>query len=485
MKTRSLLSLHTAAAAALLAWQPVAAHAQSSSPSELLEKGIYTEETKGDIDVAMTIYQQLIGEAKANLSLAAQAQFRLAQCLLKKNRQAEAVAAFEKLIRDFPGETELIAKARQHLPGELTIGPIPWVDGERLQMNLTLGGGLDIGTLELRADRVESGGKPAWRVGRRMATGGGGGQMLSSVEVDHTTFQPISSYWKMTLLGAATGTYKPGEVEVRKEGEADARTVRPDKVVYDNEQVMHMLRLLPLEVGYKTNIPVLTTLGGGTVIPIGVEVPKKVTVEVPAGTFECFEVALSVAQTFWVSADEHRYLVKFDAGGALANLASISQRKPGDPIAFRDDTLGVMLTTPADWVIHVQKSEKKSPIVHLVDPNAEAEHIGLHLKVTDSLAAAVRQTPRAFADHEIQDFAKELQDFKVRPNSWRNYNISGRPGIAFLADYTESGKAKVLLSIYAIGAKNCENFTLACVPEKLDGLTRSFDQIIASYRATK
>jgi hypothetical protein len=485
MKTRSLLSLHTAVAAALLAWQPASATAQSSSPSELLEKGIYAEETKGDIDVAMTIYQQLIGEARANLSLAAQAQLRLGQCLLKKNRQTEAVAAFEKLIRDFPGEKELVAKAREYLPGELTLGPIPWVDGERLQMNLTLGGGLDIGALELRADLVDSGGKKAWRVGRRMATGGGGGQMLSTVEVDPATFQPSSSYWKMTILGAASGTFKTGEVEIRKEGEPDPKTVRSDKVVYDNEQVMHMLRLLPLEVGYKTTIPVLTTLGGGAILPIGVEVPKKVTVEAPAGTFECFEVVLSVGQSFWVSDDEHRYLVKFDAGGALAHLASISQRKAGSPTAFRDDDLGVIMTAPADWVFHVQRNEKKSPIVHMIDPTADAEHIGLHIKNTDSLPTAARQAPRAFADHDVQSLAKNVQDLKVRPNSWKNYNISGRPGIAFLADYIESGKPKVILSVYAIGAKNCENFTLACRPEKLDALTKSFDQIIASYRATK
>src|SRR6476469_2808552 len=138
MKTKTPALLHAALAAALLASQPFEARAQSSSPSELLEKGIYAEETKGDIDVAMTIYQQLIGEAKANLSLAAQAQFRLAQCLLKKKREPEAVAAFQKLIHDFPEEKELIAKAREYIPGDLVLGPIPWVDGERLTLALTL-----------------------------------------------------------------------------------------------------------------------------------------------------------------------------------------------------------------------------------------------------------------------------------------------------------------------------------------------------------
>ena len=135
------------------------------------------------------------------------------------------MAAFEKLIRDFPNEKELVAKAREHLPAEIALGPVPWVDGERLQLTLTLAAGMEIGTMELRADLVEVDGRKAWRVGRRMT---GGGEMVSSVDVEAETFLPITSYWKHTLLGEATAVFKPGEVEMRKPG-ADPTTVRPDK----------------------------------------------------------------------------------------------------------------------------------------------------------------------------------------------------------------------------------------------------------------
>src|SRR6266511_6438386 len=113
MKTKHLAILHSVLLAASLALQPSIARGDSTSPSELLEKGIYAEETKGDLEGAITIYQQLVAEAKTNQSLAAKAQLRLGQCLLKKNRQNEAMAAFEKLIRDFPNEKELISKARE------------------------------------------------------------------------------------------------------------------------------------------------------------------------------------------------------------------------------------------------------------------------------------------------------------------------------------------------------------------------------------
>src|SRR3954452_18197984 len=86
------------AAAILVPVPPVIA--ASASPSELLEKGIYSEETKGDLDAAIVLYQQVVAEVKVGQSLAAQAQFRLAQCYQKKNNTGEANAAFEKRIHD-------------------------------------------------------------------------------------------------------------------------------------------------------------------------------------------------------------------------------------------------------------------------------------------------------------------------------------------------------------------------------------------------
>ncbi len=57
--------------------------AMADSLAERLERGIYTEETVGDLDAAKDIYQQIVADAESDRVVAAQAQFRLAQCLLK------------------------------------------------------------------------------------------------------------------------------------------------------------------------------------------------------------------------------------------------------------------------------------------------------------------------------------------------------------------------------------------------------------------
>ena len=52
----------------LLALTSILATAQmatAASPSDLLEQGLYSEETKGDVDAALKLYQQVVAEAKA------------------------------------------------------------------------------------------------------------------------------------------------------------------------------------------------------------------------------------------------------------------------------------------------------------------------------------------------------------------------------------------------------------------------------------
>jgi len=60
------------------------------SPSDTLEQGIYSEETKGDLDGAMQLYQKVITQAKADQASAAQAQYHLGVCYYKKKDFSDA-----------------------------------------------------------------------------------------------------------------------------------------------------------------------------------------------------------------------------------------------------------------------------------------------------------------------------------------------------------------------------------------------------------
>src|SRR5258706_9542151 len=90
--------------------------AQAVSAAELLEKGIYTEETKGELKAAIGIYQQIVDDPGAEPSLIAQAQMRLGLCELKLGNKPQAISALERLTREFPDKDKLLAIIEQHMP---------------------------------------------------------------------------------------------------------------------------------------------------------------------------------------------------------------------------------------------------------------------------------------------------------------------------------------------------------------------------------
>lgn len=454
-----------------------AAAATGTSLSELMEKGIYSEETKGDLDGAMELYKQVASEAKAGQALGAQAQYRLGVCYYKKKNYTEASAAFEKLISDFPDQTALIAKARDYLAGTLALLPAPWVDGERQRMDLKFSTGFKVGSAELTIRSGEVDGRKIWRLRSHIFAGV---QQASQVEVEAETFRPLHSRWMHTLIGDATTVYSTGTAEVKLVGKDEVKKVDLAGLVYDNEEVIQAMRRLPLATNYSTTMRVLTSLGGGAIIPLKVSVTGIEKVEVPAGTFECFKVELSLKQTFWYSTDTHRYLVKFEAGGVTSELTEVTQVAAGQPARYADTVLS--LAAPPDWMFYVTALKEgviKDRIV-VLDPDGRVE-AEVRVQGLDSLKADARNSVRAWAEAIVaKDSAARAT--KVRADSWQERTVAGKPGISFVADFEEANAKKVAYSVCTFGDKDAVLFNLEATEKNLEELRPAFDRIVDSYQ---
>jgi len=59
----------------------------AESLSVLLQKGIFAEETEGNLDAAIRIYEGIVKEGEANRALVAQAQYRLGVGQLKTGKE--------------------------------------------------------------------------------------------------------------------------------------------------------------------------------------------------------------------------------------------------------------------------------------------------------------------------------------------------------------------------------------------------------------
>lgn len=89
--------------------------ARPEAPAVRLQKGIYQEETAGNLDQAMQIYRSIVEEQKANRPVAAQALYRLGECHAKKGEIDEAVTTFGEVSSLFPEQKEIVAKAQKRM----------------------------------------------------------------------------------------------------------------------------------------------------------------------------------------------------------------------------------------------------------------------------------------------------------------------------------------------------------------------------------
>ena len=87
--------------------------AQNSTTSVLLQKGIYLQETAGDLDGAIKVYREVAHMAEKSRANAAEAEYRLGICLEKKGQQEQAAETFRRVIREYPEQTAIVAQARE------------------------------------------------------------------------------------------------------------------------------------------------------------------------------------------------------------------------------------------------------------------------------------------------------------------------------------------------------------------------------------
>ncbi len=82
---------------------------------ERFRKALFAEESDQDLAEAVKGYEAVLEGAETPLRTAATALYRLGECHRKLGRTNEAAAAFGRLAREFPGQTNLVRLARQNL----------------------------------------------------------------------------------------------------------------------------------------------------------------------------------------------------------------------------------------------------------------------------------------------------------------------------------------------------------------------------------
>lgn len=89
----------------------------ADAPNTALQKGLFEEEANQNLDAAITSYQSVLAGHEDQRKLAATALFRLGECYRKLGRTNDAVVQYQRIVRDFADQTNLVTLSRQNLVG--------------------------------------------------------------------------------------------------------------------------------------------------------------------------------------------------------------------------------------------------------------------------------------------------------------------------------------------------------------------------------
>ncbi len=83
--------------------------------ADQLRKAVVQEETGKNLEKAAQDYQNIVAQFDADRATAATALFRLAECYRKAGKREGAIAAYERVVREFPDQAVLVKSSRLQL----------------------------------------------------------------------------------------------------------------------------------------------------------------------------------------------------------------------------------------------------------------------------------------------------------------------------------------------------------------------------------
>jgi tetratricopeptide (TPR) repeat protein len=461
----------------------------AQDPSVLLEKAIYTEETLGNLNEAIGIYQQVAANTETGRDTAALALYRLGMCYQKSGRTSDAQAAFAKLSKLYPERQDLISKIPGTSAAPMEFRQAPWVDGEVLSLAIKVRGGGQTGMRFYSMESTQESGKTLWKL--KSVEGNISANQYITLLMNNQTYAPISSIQKIPTYGEFQALYAPQQVEfvTTRSGSVNKKQVSLNRAAYDDVQLGYLLRCLPLQEGFQIPIAIANTEKASVWdAKIAVVAREKVTVD--AGTFDCFKTTITLAnqeqtawRTYWISADSHFYIVKEQQSGVTYELVSINVVKKNQPVRYEDSKSGISLEAPCGWFIgNTTNQQGLERVITFIGPEAESDGylIFVDLKQDGSPATPLEVD----VSKHIASEQRSYQEYTVRPESRGPTTVSGFTAIRFIADFkalmTQQDSVRYMLFFTSPAREFRLRFETG--KDNFDRLRPTFDSIISSLR---
>ncbi len=453
------------------------------SMGDVLEEAIYLQEAKGDLDGAIALFNRIVESDEAARSLAAEAQFRLAVCLLELGLENRATKTFEALVDRFPDQTVWTEAALKRLPRAFEPTIVPWKDGERLAFEIRKSNNdlVGVSTFVINASNDE--GNPVWETFHSEVTDGA--VFYASAVFDQLSFKPIEGVMSHAILGKATSEYRDQEIVAFYEGHGENRSYPFEGKVLDNEQAIYFLRQLPIEVGFKTEFSVFVALSG-VVANISAEIKELEILDTIFGEIETYRIDLNVLgsiQQYWISADKLRRFVKMEMSGMIASLSSSQLLDENGMAHFNNEELGYSIRYPGAWTF-VKRSNPGRANLERISFGWPQKEVSCNLIVrsADNLDGNLATEVEKLAQESLEQNLKALDNCQLIEGAWQELMLGEIPARSFSAKHDSRGDPRKYYRGVAYDGERAFIFTGRSKPEDFDIFERECDKIFKSLR---
>jgi hypothetical protein len=238
---------------------------------------------------------------------------------------------------------------------------------------------------------------------------------------------------------------------------------------------------LPLEVGFKSTLPVIVEFASGNQLDIGVEVPAKDKIETPVGTFDCFRLELNIGQTFWISDTPERYVVKFEAEGKSGVLSSIHKNEPRKVSTSAGE---FSVEVPGSWhAVELAADGDVGRGIFMVPPQMAA--VRVQIRERSLLSATERVSNQAWTDGRMKDRQRLIKEFAIRDNGTMPSKIAGHDAVSVIYAGTLFGRSVVGYDTMCLTEDSALLFAATTAADAFDSLRPELEKIRDSVTLKK
>ena len=441
----------------------------AESPDELLEKGIYSEETAGDVAAAIQIYTRIANEHDAQRPVVAQALLRLGICQAKLGRSQDAAVTFRRLTAEYPDEKAILARIPVPAsPATLPLVTAPWTPDEVLVTR-------ERDRFQVfRVTDVKRDGRAATRLEVCFPV------HCQVTHVDPDTLMPMETSTEGVLNRILRkATYSGGSVSLsyEEEGKTTRREFQAAAPVYDLLTLPYLIRRLPLGPGYRVRVPLFSVwhINNG-VVEATIEVLGKERVTVPAGTFDAYRVKVDVpsleTSESWYAADGSRYPLRI--GERMFELTEIGTVSHAGILTLKGVPIRVSVRLPEGWLTSGQYLGD-GPGTRLIAPDIQA-YGGFRWMPPDEQRSST--TAAQLVDAHL---APGPVPYYLRGHAPRGtpepFEHHGRPAVRLVCDY---GNDVVHYWAYMVSGEHRVVLWFDLKKERWEKFKPIFDEMIAS-----